>query len=331
MDRQIYSNRRLELLRLHVRKRRTLDDVPTFIFSCGGDPTYHPARTRLKDYITSSKNPCFRNVYCVNAENMADMPEFSKKNLLIQEAMIIDASDCVILFAESVGSWCELGAFSALPTVYPILTVAYDKTHGKDKSFLMKGPIAMVRQHETELAKAIGVDLDCPTATPEFTRFLASIKSAARGSTRKQINTSYKEINLGGYVHELLDIVNYFAPILSDDVEVLYRSLKGFPRKNRLNIVSPTITESIKDSKAISRDIDTEQVLAFMKSSQMIAASKDADGREWLNPIIRPEHSFMFRDVYKRTFQNAQASILLDKRRKGILGATDVYHRFDVK
>lgn len=330
MDTHIYTESRLDNLRQYVRQRRTRDALPTFIFSCGGDPSTHPARGILQEYISHSKNPCFSNVYCINAENMADMPEFVGKNLLIQEAMIIDASDCVILFAESVGSWCELGAFSALPTVYPILTVAYDKKYESSKSFLMNGPIEMVRQHETRLAKAIGVDLQCPTASPDFCRFLSTIKATAQEGTRKPINRSFEEINVGGYVHELLDIVNFFAPILIEDVEPIYRILKGFPQKGRLNIVSPTISESIKDSSRISREIDTEQVLAFMRASRMISSRKDDEGRTWLNPLIQPEHSFLFTEKYTRGLTRIQTSILLAKRRRRITGATDVYHRFDV-
>lgn len=330
MDSQIYSELRLENLKRYVRQKRTRDALPTFIFSCGGDPSSHPARRILKEHISHSSNSCFSNVYCINAENMADMPEFLGKNLLIQEAMIIDASDCVILFAESVGSWCELGAFSSLPTVYPILTVAYDKKYEASKSFLMNGPIEMVRQHETPLAKAFGVDLRCPTASADFVRFLSSIKAAAQEDRRKPINRTFSEINVGGYVHELLDIVNFFAPVLVEDVEPLYRILKGFPDKGKLNIVSPTISESIKDSRSLSKEINTGQIIAFMRASRMIAAQTDGEGRTWLSPIIQPEHSFMFTEKYKRSLKRIQTSILLAKRRKGILGAANVYHRFDV-
>jgi hypothetical protein len=257
------------------------------------------------------------------------MPEFRGRDLLTQEALIADASDCIILFAESVGSFCELGAFTALSSVRSKLTVVVDKKHADDKSFLMDGPVKMIGEQEAELGKAFFLDQACPTMNPKFVRFVSSIKGtvARLRDESKHINHDPNKIIVGSYVMELLDIVNLFTPVLAEDVEQVYKYIKGF--NGSLRIVSPTITDSLAQSKGDKIRITTDQVLALMCSSQMIEAMEDSHGRTWFQPVIMPEHPFMFLNETHSDYQRARAGVLLRKRRMGIEVANDVYCRVD--
>lgn len=331
MDETIYRDDDIAIIGRFKRIQRTRERTPVFIFLCGGNGD-HPARSMVKSFISENKNPSFHNVFCIYAENMAEMNEFKSDNLLIQEAMIADASDCVILFAESVGSFCELGIFSALPYVSNILTVCHDKKYASSNGFMQGGPIKMIESHPSSLAKAFPVDLECPLISQEFTEFLYSVKEKALSEEywrRKKLNSDPTEITVGGYVHEILDIVNYFAPINRSDVEVLYKKIKNFPLSTEIKVISPTISKSINAQQGLGKGITTDQILAFMISSKMILEEKDSFGNEWLSPLINPEHSFLFRNESNVMFQRALSGILLRKRRRGIEGAKNVYHRFD--
>lgn len=330
MDETIYRDGDINVIQEFKRVKRTRSKTPVFIFLCGGNKDHH-ARSDVREFISGSPSPFFHNVFCITAENMASMDEFKNENLLIQEALIADASDCVVLFAESVGSFCELGIFSALPSVASILTVCHDKNYADSNGFMQGGPVKMVVAHKSSLARAFPVDLDCPLTSPDFTRFLSSIKEAVSSEeywNRTSLNFDVSEILVGGYVREILDIINYFAPIERNDVEDLYKKIKGFRQTEKLKVISPTIRDSINDKQGLGTGITTNQVLAFMISSKMVSEQKDSEGVSWLAPLINPEHSFLFRDEESTAFQRVISGILLRKRRRGVERACNVYCRF---
>jgi hypothetical protein len=65
-------------------------------------------------------------------------------NLAVFEAIIAEASDCVLIFPESVGSFAEMGFFSGSSTVRRKTLVANDLCYQATDSFANLGPIAAI-------------------------------------------------------------------------------------------------------------------------------------------------------------------------------------------
>ena len=115
MDNLLLKPHVIDVLRRHLRRNRRYGEQPIFIFSCGGKEEDHPARGILKQYVEKNQGILFRNVFLLRAEDIASEPQMAEFDLLTQEAIVSDIADWLIIFAESVGSFCELGAFAAMP------------------------------------------------------------------------------------------------------------------------------------------------------------------------------------------------------------------------
>lgn len=82
------------------------------------------------------------------------VPELlSKKSghdLLFLENMLAESSHAVIIIVESPGSIAELGAFVNSEILRPKLIAIVNKKHRNDKSFIMLGPVAQLRNTRRE-------------------------------------------------------------------------------------------------------------------------------------------------------------------------------------
>lgn len=324
-----------ELLKLRtICRKKACKDRPLFIFACGGDTEDHKSRLMLDEFIRKSKLPELRDVFCVLAENVAKENEFKSVDLLTQEAMIADISDCIILFCESAGSICELGAFSSLPSVKSILVLGIDKSRQHDQSFINHGPVKMVNEasDDSSVSRVFYLDLEMPLGSPEFIAYLRNIRNLINeknNSGRKRPNSLDKgrksSVNVGPLALELIDLVVAFAPITLGDLKSVYCKIKGYDESS-LKIKSPTIEDSMK----IKTQITFESVIAFMRSTNMIRRIQSDEmncGNDIYVPSIKPVEPFLFTKA--PGLEQIKAKVLLRKRSHGIKGAADVYSRFD--
>lgn len=333
MDSRIYTKELLGVLRRHKRAQRALDKRPLFVFCCGGDRATHRSRSELVRYVESSKRDELRNVFFIVAENIADSDVFGNLDLLTQEAVIADVSDSLILFAESVGSFCELGAFASLPHIRSILTVAVDRRHSSSKSFLVEGPVRVVAEADYPLNRVFPVDLNCPMKSPEFSSFVNNIRSSVKESDQKGFNRSRKKLNgdsgivfVGSLVHELLDLVFLFGPIEEDDLIGLYCGVQGIQR-SKVRIRSLTLFLDMK--KGHHGSLTFHQILGFMESVDIVRTIKDG-GMTCYYTDYQLEDYFMFKGVDDSDFVRAISKAALSKRRRGREGYANVYRRNDI-
>ena len=329
MNGKYYSNYVIGTLRRQMRAhRRNLERRPLFVFSCGGAEDAsppHPARGNLEAFIARSKSPALDNVFCLKAEAIAANRVFDKMDLLTQEAIIADVADWLIIFAESVGSFCELGAFASLPHVQSITSVAVDSRHKGAKSFLIDGPVEVIKRASSPLSKVFYLDLDCPLASAEFTGFVSSIRVAVKDGERlkdnrgrKRLNDSQGFINIGSLVHELLDLVFLMSPINERDLIELYCILKGFDGAG-LRIRSRVLTLDM--NKGDSVILRTDQAVSFMIASGMVESSGGRDGERLLTSSFLLHDYFMFKSDRSGELEEIRKRVALDKRRDGVGGS----------
>lgn len=328
MNEQIYSPDIIEVLRQHARQRTlSKQRLPRFIFVCGAAETpEHPARGVIKSYV--SKNKKLDNVFCLTAESVTNESVFGDLDLVTQEAMIADVADCLIVFAESIGSYCELGMFTALPHALSITSVAIDKKYKDKHCFLTDGPVRAIEGKRLPLCRAFYLDPTCPLACAEFVSFIDSIQTliqsnneTMKGQMKKLINTEQSYIDVGSLVHELIDLINLLEPITCSDLKGIYCAIKRFDPK-RIRIVSPIIK---KDLRRANPRIRFEQVVDFMRVNGIVTEIGIEHSEAVYYSNVKQESYYMFMDTLSKSFQDIKPRVLLRKREREIFGVKSVY------
>ena len=282
--------------RKYVRENQRHVDRPIFIFPCGGEEGSHHSRKRVREYVHRRNG--FQNIFCLTAEDIAKERALDSLNLLEQEALLADICDCIIIFAESVGSFCELGAFTALPHASAITAVAVDKKHRGEHSYILDGPVKHIEQGRQPLNQVFYVDLENPFSSASFTKYISDLRANVRESLtrsqtkdRKKFNTKESEIMAGSLVHELLDILQLFGPLTKR--EILMQDMKK------------------------SREFSLTQILSMMRATGLVEVLHDSTeplSRQKYSARIHLESYYMFSNTDSPSFSNLRASFILKRR-----------------
>ncbi len=184
-----------------------------------------------------------------------------------------DTSDWIVIFVESVGSFCELGIFSVLQHAAAVTAIAVDRKHRYDASFLNEGPVNEVQKIGYPLSCAFYIDLDNPFADSEFASFTSLLReNVRRGNNlavtrdRKKINTNEAVIRVGSLAHELLDLLNPIGPMPHQDPFDLYCRIKGF-KQAKIKVSSTILAEDMK--RPI--DIEIDDVLDLLIAGSLVS------------------------------------------------------------
>lgn len=323
----------LNILRNHLRVKRAVKKIPLFIFPCGGDQSLHSSRRFFRSYISNNHTEALNNVFCLTAEDVAAEMVDSKLNLLQQEAMLADISDWILIFAESCGSFCELGAFSALPHAAWITSVAVGKQYKGSRSFLIDGPVEEIATGASSLNKVFYLDLNNPMSSPDLCRFVSELRSvifdndakwgkSGSKAARKMINRVETEINVGSLVHELLDLLQILGPMSETDLRTIYCAAKGF-HASKLKIHSPILNADMKNAGV---PISWSDVCCMMRATGLVSkVGRNKGSDSLLKSTIHLDSYFMFKGNEDRDFSNMRARVILRKRSMGYGGVADVY------
>lgn len=331
MDRNIFNDDVINVLKRHSADHRNRQKRPILVFSCGGDAKDHVSRDRLRRYVQAN-DTVLDNVYFMSAENIAKESAMYEFDLLAQEAIIADMADWLVLFAESVGSYCELGAFAALPHTVSIMSVVVDKRYKNSTGFLLNGPVKVVENCKAPLSDVFYSDLECPMENAEFESTVLNIRDLVEKNEkfptnkgRKTINHSPDTITVGSFAHELLDLIVLFQPISEEDLLTLYSEVKGF-EKAKLKLFSRVLSFDMKKEYVIS----IGQVLAAMRATELIGV---VDNHALKQPHyyskVRLNDYFMFRRTQEDDFRLMRAKVLLSRKGRRQEGAKSLYRRFD--
>ena len=329
VDKRIFTDEVVAALKRHLRRKRSTENRPILVFSCGGEEKSHSSRKMLQAYVECNESSCLRNVFFMKAENIAGDPSMQDFDLLTQEALVADIADWLIIFAESVGSFCELGSFAVLPHAAEITSVVVDKKRRHDSSFLMNGPVRVIEQNKSPLANVFFANLKCPMENTEFTLFVNCVREkvneAEQGDViRKPINLLASSVFVGSFAHELLDLLALFGPLSANEVVDLYCAIKGF-KKSEIKLVSKILEADMRKPKPIRVD----HVLAAMLATGMLGQIKDIEGSCLYYSKIPLDSYFMFRETSSKDFKSTRSQVLLSRRNRGRCYEKNLYQRFD--
>lgn len=239
----------LEKLSNSVRQKKIKQDIfPKFVFICGEQIINDDGSVKSEEELLSSENKRhylissleknikvldkrkFKNVLCVIPEKMYSSNE--NVDTLTFEELLAELSDEIIIIVESVGTICELGAFTVKEEYMKKLLVINDDGHINDKSFINEGPIQKLISFDEE--KLIWASYKYDEFKKNF--FINSyIKDVLSTDLVIQPNKSNK-LDIKNLIYELFNIIEIFAPITKRELLYIYKKVKkinNFEIKNR--------------------------------------------------------------------------------------------------
>lgn len=206
---------------------RKLNNSYRFIFLCGrgtnvGEDFEETNRGIVKNFFIKTK--C--NIITVLSEKLYE--ENNDLDLLSFEELLFELCDYLILFVESPGTFCELGAFSInKEEEFKKLIVINDINHINDNSFVNKGPLKKIQDLG---GKVIYSKLDKGDLlfNNDVLKVLNNIKEESNKKTFKTINKNFENVNINSFIFEILEIIKVLQPLDYDSLLDIYKKIKGF-------------------------------------------------------------------------------------------------------
>lgn len=206
---------------------------PKFVFLCGR--TYKSN----EDYEESNRGIIARylqtkakDVHIVLSERLWEEGFDSNIDLLTFEEFLAEVSDFIILFVESAGTFCELGAFACADKLFSAkLVIVNDEKHKNEKSFINTGPTAKAKRDGSKVIYA-SLNGSALLSSSEIREMIAEktneFASKSSLTNKRKINKDENRILIDTFILEILEIIKLAQPIDRKDLLDLYKAIKGF-------------------------------------------------------------------------------------------------------
>ena len=195
-----------------------------------------------------------------------------------------EVSDAIILFVESPGSFCELGAFSYADALFSDkMIIVLDEQYRNDRSFISTGPVLKASDNGAKIVHA-EVKNGALLASVELRFAVIDLANKIKNkvsSINKRIINKNTNVHIGSFIPEILEIIKLAQPIMSADLIQLYKDIKGF--------YSFTFTK--RNGEAFSREIQVGYIWKLLEVAKIIQIN---EGYISLLNYSRPQ-SFMLK------------------------------------
>lgn len=233
MDSRIYSNKMISSMKSHLdNNANKFITYPKFVFLCGAaysPAEYYKSNRGIVDKYLKSKS---EDIFIVLSEKLWEDSFCSNIDLLTFEEFLAEVSDTIILFVESPGSFCELGAFAYAEKLFSDkLIIVIDEKYKEDKSFIITGPTAKAQK---DGAKVIYASLSSTglLASAEIRKIIDKIvyefSSKSAVSNKRKPNNNEEHISINTFIIELLELIKIVQPISRKDLIEIYKEVKNF-------------------------------------------------------------------------------------------------------
>jgi len=205
---------------------------PKFVFLCGKalDGSEYDTSNRgiVDNFITRLSNDTF----IVLSEKLWEDNFNSNIDLLTFEEFLAEISDCIVLFVESPGSFCELGTFSYANKLFgDKLVVVVDERFKNKKSFIMTGPVLKAKKDGAEVVFASlegnGL-LSSKNLRNTLQMRIEHFDSKSINLNKRLINKDESKVYINSFIIELLELIKIAQPITQEDLLELYKTVKAF-------------------------------------------------------------------------------------------------------
>ena len=269
MNPHIYSEKMINSIKLHLDYKSKFITSPKFVFLCGKQFTkesYYETNRGIIDKFLKSKS---KDIYIVLSEQLWEKEFNSNIDLLTFEEFLAEVSDCIILFVESPGSFCELGAFSYADKLFSDkLAIIIDKQYEGSESFIITGPTAKARKDGSDIiyASLNGTGLLFSDELRGYVEKVINRFQSKRDSLNKRKpNSEEDKVLLNSFIIELLELIKIIQPVSNKDLLEVYKTVKGF-----------SSFEFIKsDGSKFQNKIMYEYIIKLLKSVELITIEND--------------------------------------------------------
>ncbi len=232
MDSIIYTDKMISNLKSILNQKNRSITFPKFVFLCGKCYDHNQHNSSNRGTIGRFLNSKSKDIIIVLSEEIWDYAFSSNIDLLTFEDFLAEISDWIILFVESAGSICELGAFAYVDSAFKDkLILVLDKARQNDKSFIMTGAVAKATKDKVKVifTKLEGNGLLSNAEMRELVEQIASTSVDYNSKINvKSPNINKDKINVYSFILELLELIEITQPVLQKDLIEIYKEIKGF-------------------------------------------------------------------------------------------------------
>lgn len=267
MNTKAFGEYQIKSIREHLDSRDSkYITYPKFIFLCGKgfdknieDSYWNTNRGTIHRYMEK----LLPDINIVLSEQLWEDGFDSKIDLLTFEEFLAEVSDAIILFVESPGSFCELGAFAYADALFSDkMIIVLDEQYRDDRSFIATGPVLKASDNGSKIVYAEVKDgallasVELRHAVIELTN---KIKNKVSSINRRVINKN-SNVHIGSFIPEILEIIKLAQPITSTDLIQLYKDIKVFD----------SFTFVKRNGEAFSREIQVGYIWKLLEVAKII-------------------------------------------------------------
>lgn len=237
---------------------------PKFVFLCGKG--YKPGEYEETNRGITQKYLCHQSddVFIVLSERLWEDSFDSNIDLLTFEEFLAEVSDSIILFAESPGSFCELGAFAYAENLFSDkLIIVIDEKYRNDKSFIITGPTMKAAKNGAQVVYAplggTGL-LSSFEFRSELNQKIKEFRSKNSSKNKRTPNIDGNKIIINSFILELLELIRILQPISKHDLIEIYKKVKEFK----------SFTFVKRDGTTFNSEIKIEYVMKLLETVGLI-------------------------------------------------------------
>lgn len=304
MDSRIYSNDMICHMRLFLDNNATkFITYPKFVFLCGkaflSSDEYDKSNRGIIDKYLTTKS---KDVFIVLSEKLWEDSFNSSIDLLTFEEFLAEVSDVIILFVESPGSFCELGAFAYADKLFSgKLIIVIDEKYKEDKSFIITGPTAKAKKDGAEViyAPLLGTGLlSSADLRKVIDKKLYEFASKNDANNKRIPNQSDGKLFVNTFIIELLELIRILQPVSRKDLIEIYKKVKGI---SSFRFVK-------KDGEDFHNEIKYDYIIKLLENVGIINLNGDIIATD----KYKKSQSLMFR--YPKKIENKERNKLLCKK-----------------
>lgn len=310
MDARIYSEKSISSIKEHLERGGSkFVTFPKFIFLCGKgiDPlikdSYEKSNRGIIDAYIRKLLP---EAKIVLSEKLWEDGFDDCIDLLTFEEFLAEVSDAIILFVESPGAFCELGAFVYANALFSDkLIIVMDEKRRNSRSFIATGPVLKARKNGSKIVYASTEDgslLASSELRKQIIELVDMLKSKRAQINKRIINECGNTVYISSFIVELLELLKLTQPISKNDLLQLYKRVKGFD----------AFTLVKRDGTEFSREIKFGYILKLLSTAGIIS---ETDSVVRLVDCNKPQ-SFMLR-YQGRAMDKERSRIICRKYRYG--------------
>lgn len=298
----IYTNDIIDELRTRLSKESyKYVFYPKFVFLCGKaadaptpDSYFETNRGIIEQYIIAQAP----HTHIVLSERLWENGLSTEIDLLTFEEFLAELSDCIMIFVESMGSACELGAFTFQEVQFMNkLILILDQDYRSAVSFISQGPIAKAQKSKVPIiyADLKGPLLSSNELLENTNMLLSSMKQKCALNKRERIPDGTEEVIISSFIAEILELIQFLQPVSLDDLIYVFKKLKNI--KSYIKLVK-------KDKGQFSREVKLKYLFNLLVTVKVLECDNDLYSMHYKAPSPNLLFSFSEDSIFRNKYRN---------------------------